>query len=119
MIVRGFDDEFYVPHSRHSYVKLEDVQKVPDLKVISTSKEAGLYIAASADKKQIFVTGHSEYDADTLSKEYFRDLDQGLPINIPCNYFSDDNPKNPPVGRWRSHANLLFSINSAGEFFSA
>lgn len=109
MLVRGFDDEFYVPHSRHSYVKLEDVQAVPNLKIISTSKEAGLYIAASADKKQIFVTGHSEYDSDTLAKEYFRDLDAGKPIDIPCNYFIDDNPENPPVVSWRAHANLLFS----------
>lgn len=109
MLVRGFDDEFYVPHSRHSYVKLEDVRAVPELNVIATSSEAGLYIAASADKKQIFVTGHSEYDADTLSKEYFRDLDAGKPIDIPCNYFMEDNPENPPVVTWRSHANLLFS----------
>ena len=109
MLVRGFDDVFYVPHSRHSYVKLEDVEAVPELKVISTSKEAGLYIAASADKKQIFVTGHSEYDADTLSKEYFRDLDAGKPIDIPVNYFKDDNPEKSPVVTWRSHANLLFS----------
>lgn len=109
MLVRGFDDEFYVPHSRHSYVKLEDVEAVPELRVIATSKEAGLYIAASADKKQIFVTGHSEYDSDTLAKEYFRDLDAGLPIDIPCNYFLDDNPENPPVVSWRAHANLLFS----------
>lgn len=109
MLVRGFDDVFYVPHSRHSYVKLEDVEKVPELKVISTSKEAGLYIAASKDKKQIFVTGHSEYDSDTLSKEYFRDLDSGKPIDIPVNYFLDDNPDNPPVVSWRAHANLLFS----------
>ena len=109
MLVRGFDDVFYVPHSRHSYVKLEDVENVPELKVISTSKEAGLYIAASKDKKQIFVTGHSEYDSDTLSKEYFRDLDAGKPIDIPVNYFLDDNPDNPPVVSWRAHANLLFS----------
>ncbi|MBQ4629656.1 MAG: homoserine O-succinyltransferase [Clostridia bacterium] len=109
MLTRGFDDEFYVPHSRHSYVKLEDVEAVDDLRIISTSKQAGLYIAASKDKKQIFVTGHSEYDADTLSKEYFRDLDQGKEIDVPKNYFIDDNPENPPVVRWRAHANLLFS----------
>lgn len=109
MLVRGFDDEFYVPHSRHSHVKLEDVEAVPELRVIATSKEAGLYIAASADKKQIFVTGHSEYDSDTLANEYFRDLNAGKPIEIPCNYFIDDNPDNPPVVSWRAHANLLFS----------
>ncbi|MBE7049543.1 MAG: homoserine O-succinyltransferase [Ruminococcaceae bacterium] len=109
MLVRGFDDVFYVPHSRHSYVKLEDVENEPELKIISTSKEAGLYIAASKDKKQIFVTGHSEYDPDTLSKEYFRDIDAGKPIDIPVNYFKDDNPEKSPVVTWRSHANLLFS----------
>ena len=108
-IFRGFDDEFYVPHSRHSYVKLEDVEAVPELRVIATSKEAGLYIAASADKKQIFVTGHSEYDSDTLANEYFRDLNEGKEIEIPKNYFPDDNPKKAPVISWRAHANLLFS----------
>ena len=109
MLVRGFDDEFYVPHSRNSYVKQEDINAEPDLVTISTSKEAGVYIVASKDKKRIFVTGHSEYDADTLSKEYFRDLDAGIDIEIPKNYFAGDNPKNKPVVTWRSHANLLFS----------
>ena len=109
MLVRGFDDEFYAPHSRNSYVKQEDINNVSDLVTISSSKEAGVYIVASKDKKQIFVTGHSEYDADTLAKEYFRDLDAGLDIDIPQNYFLGDNPKNKPVVTWRSHANLLFS----------
>lgn len=109
MLVRGFDDEFYVPHSRYSYVKQEDIDKNPDLLTIATSDEAGVYIVASSDKKQFFVTGHSEYDADTLAKEYFRDVDAGLDIKIPKNYFEDDNPAKPPVVTWRSHANLLFS----------
>ncbi len=109
MLVRGFDDEFYVPHSRHSYVKSEDIDKNPDLLTIASSPDAGVYIVASSDKKQIFVTGHSEYDADTLSKEYFRDVEAGLDIDIPKNYFAGDNPSNPPVVTWRSHANLLFS----------
>ena len=109
MLVRGFDDVFYVPHSRHSYVKLEDVEKVPELKVISTSKEAGLYIAASKDKKQIFVTGHSEYDIDTLEKEYLRDKNAGLPIHVPVNYYPNDDDTKPPIVRWRGHANLLYS----------
>jgi len=109
MLVRGFDDEFYAPHSRNSYVKQEDINAEPDLVTISTSKEAGVYIVASKDKKRIFVTGHSEYDADTLAKEYFRDLDAGIDIKIPKNYFPGDNPKNKPVVTWRSHANLLFS----------
>lgn len=109
MLVRGFDDEFYVPHSRYSYIKQEDIDKNPDLLTIATSDEAGVYIVASSDKKQFFVTGHSEYDADTLAKEYFRDVDAGLDIKIPKNYFEDDNPAKPPVVTWRSHANLLFS----------
>jgi homoserine O-succinyltransferase len=108
-LMRGLDDEFYVPHSRHSYVKLEDVEAVPDLKVIATSKEAGLYIAASADKKQIFVTGHSEYDPETLKTEYLRDKNLGLPIHVPENYFPNDDDTQPPVVRWRGHAHLLFS----------
>lgn len=109
MLVRGFDDEFYVPHSRYSYVKKEDIDACPDLVTIASSDEAGIYIVASLDKKQIFVTGHSEYDADTLAKEYFRDVDAGLDIDIPKNYFADDNPENEPVVTWRSHANLFFS----------
>ena len=109
MLVRGFDDEFYAPHSRNSYVKQEDINSEPDLVTISTSKEAGVYIVASKDKKRIFVTGHSEYDADTLAKEYFRDLEAGIDIKVPQNYFVDDNPKNKPIVKWRSHANLLFS----------
>lgn len=109
MLVRGFDDEFYVPHSRYSYIKQSDVDAVDDLVTIASSDDAGIYIVASTDKKQIFVTGHSEYDADTLSKEYFRDVDAGLEIDIPKNYFEDDNPKNEPVVTWRAHANLLFS----------
>ncbi len=109
MLVRGFDDEFYAPHSRHSYVRREDIDASPDLLIIASSEEAGVYIVASSDKKQIFVTGHSEYDADTLSKEYFRDADGGLDIDVPKNYFPDDNPSNEPIVTWRSHANLLFS----------
>lgn len=109
MLVRGFDDEFFAPHSRHSYVKTEDVKAVKDLVIIASSKEAGVYIVASKDKKQIFVTGHSEYDSDTLAKEYFRDIDAGKKIDVPCNYFPDDNPKNAPKVSWRAHANLLFS----------
>ena len=109
MLVRGFDDCFYAPHSRHSYVKTEDIKAVPDLNIIAESDEAGVYIAASSDKKQIFITGHSEYDSDTLAKEYFRDIENGMPIDIPKNYFTDDDPAKPPIVRWRAHANLLFS----------
>ncbi len=109
MLVRGFDDEFYAPHSRNSHVLTEDIEACKDLDIIAVSEKAGVYIAASIDKKQIYVTGHSEYDKDTLAKEYFRDVDAGLPIEVPQNYFPDDNPENEPVVKWRSHANLLFS----------
>lgn len=109
MLVRGFDDVFYAPHSRYSTVDISEVKKVSELQIISTSKEAGIYIVASKDKKQIFVTGHSEYDSDTLKLEYERDINLGKDIEMPKNYFIDDNPKMAPVVRWRSHANLLFS----------
>ncbi len=109
MLVRGFDDVFFAPHSRYSTVDINEVKKVSELQIISTSKEAGVYIVASKDKKQIFVTGHSEYDSDTLKLEYERDVNLGKDMEIPKNYFIDDNPKMAPVVRWRSHANLLFS----------
>ncbi len=108
MLMRGFDDVFYVPHSRHSTVNTEDIKKCPSLQLVSESKEAGAYIITSKDKKQIFVTGHSEYDRDTLRLEYERDVNLGKDIQIPKNYFADDNPQKQPVVRWRSHANLLF-----------
>ncbi len=109
ILFRGFDDTFMVPHSRHTEVRIEDVEKVPELKILSTSKEAGLYVAATKHGRQIFVTGHSEYDADTLAKEYFRDKDAGLPIHVPCNYFPDDDDTKDPIMTWRAHANLLYS----------
>ena len=109
ILFRGFDDEFMVPHSRHTEVRLSDVEKVPELKILSTSDEAGLYVAMTDQGRQIFVTGHSEYDADTLAKEYFRDKDQGLPIDVPKNYFPDDDDTKPPIVNWRAHANLLYS----------
>ena len=109
ILFRGFDDVFMVPHSRHTTVDLEDIKKVKELKVLSTSKEAGVYAVSTKNGKQIFITGHSEYDADTLLNEYNRDVSQGLPIEPPKNYFKDDNPKKPPVVSWRSHANLLYS----------
>ena len=109
ILFRGFDDEFMVPHSRHTEVRLSDVEKVPELKILSTSDEAGLYVAMTDQGRQIFVTGHSEYDADTLAKEYFRDKAQGLPIDVPKNYFPDDDDTKPPIVNWRAHANLLYS----------
>ena len=109
MLLRGFDDEFMVPHSRHTTVKLEDVKKCKDIKILAVSDEAGLYAAATTKGKQIFITGHSEYDRDTLKKEYLRDLDAGLSPQIPCNYFPDDDPGKDPVVTWRGHANLIYT----------
>lgn len=109
ILFRGFDDEFFVPHSRHTTIKREDIEKVPELKILSTSDDAGVYVVSTAQGRQIFVTGHSEYDADTLYKEYKRDVDAGLPIEVPKNYFPDDDPTKTPVMNWRGHANLLYS----------
>lgn len=109
ILFRGFDDVFYAPHSRNSTVDINDVKCIPDLKVLASSKKAGLYACMTAGGKQIFITGHSEYEADTLAKEYFRDKDKGIDIKVPENYFPDDNPQNPPLVSWRAHANLLFS----------
>lgn len=108
-LLRGFDDVFYVPHSRHSEVRREDIEKVPELEILAESAEAGVYIIRSRDDRQIFVTGHSEYDPLTLKTEYDRDVAKGLEIKIPKNYFPDDDPTKPPVTKWRGHANLLFS----------
>ena len=109
ILFRGFDDVFMVPHSRHTEVRREDVEKIPELKILASSDEAGLYVAMTDQGRQIFVTGHSEYDADTLAKEYFRDKEQGLPIDVPKHYFPNDDDTKPPVMNWRSHANLLYS----------
>lgn len=107
-IFRGFDDVFYAPHSRYTEVRREDLEKVPDLTILSESEEAGVYMAMARNGREFFVTGHSEYSPETLDTEYKRDLKKGLSIEIPCNYYKDNNPKNSPVVRWRSHANLLF-----------
>ena len=109
ILFRGFDDVFMVPHSRHTTIDIEDVKKCKELKILSTSKEAGVYAMATDKGKQIFITGHSEYDANTLATEYFRDLSAGKPIKVPVNYFPDDNPENEPKVTWRAHANLLYS----------
>ena len=109
ILFRGFDDVFMVPHSRHTEVKAEDIKQVKELKILSTSEEAGVYAVSTKRGKQIFITGHSEYDRDTLANEYFRDVNENKPIEIPKNYFPDDNPKKSPVVTWRSHANLLYS----------
>jgi len=109
ILMRGFDDEFMVPHSRHTTVKIEDVKKCKDIKILACSEKAGLYAAATKNGKQIFITGHSEYDRDTLKKEYLRDKDAGLNPKVPENYFPDDNPEKDPVVTWRGHANLIYS----------
>ncbi len=108
-LLRGFDDEFYVPHSRHTGFRKEDIEKVAEIDILSESDEAGVYIAASKDGRQIFVTGHSEYDANTLKSEYDRDVALGEDIKLPKNYFKDDNPEKEPIVKWRGHSNLLFS----------
>ena len=108
-ILRGFDYEFYAPHSRYTTVLKEDIASVKSLDILAESDEAGVYLVAEKDGSRFFVTGHSEYDTDTLDKEYKRDLAKGLPIEMPVNYYKDDNPDNAPVVRWRGHANLLFS----------
>jgi homoserine O-succinyltransferase/O-acetyltransferase len=107
-ILRGFDDVFYVPHSRHTEIRREDILKVPELTILSESKESGVYMVASLNGRELFLTGHSEYSPETLDNEYKRDLAKDLPIEMPKNYYQDDNPDNPPVVRWRSQANMLF-----------
>ena len=109
ILFRGFDDVFMAPHSRHTTVDIDDIKKCEYLKILASSNEAGVYAISTAEGRQIFITGHSEYDADTLANEYFRDLNEGKPIEIPKNYFPEDNPQNEPIVTWRSHANLLFS----------
>ena len=109
MLLRGFDDVFMVPHSRHTAINREDVEKVDALKILASSDEAGVSIITTDKGRQIFVTGHLEYDADTLKKEYDRDIAKGDKIDVPKNYFPDDNPEKAPLVTWRSNANLLFS----------
>lgn len=108
-LLRGFDDNFPAPHSRHTEVRTEDINKCPGLRVLSTSTEAGAYIIAKADGRQVFVTGHAEYDIETLAGEYFRDLSRGLAIEPPKNYFPNNDPSRKPLVTWRSHAHLLFT----------
>ena len=109
ILFRGFDDVFNVPHSRHTTVLREDIEKVPELKILAESDEAGVYAVMTENGKQIFITGHSEYDRDTLKNEYLRDIAANKPIEIPKNYFPNDNPELPPIVKWRAHANLIYS----------
>jgi homoserine O-succinyltransferase len=107
-LLRGFDDTFCVPQSRHTEVRREDIEKVPELEILSESKESGVYLVGRRDGRQFFITGHSEYDPGTLKKEYDRDVAKGLPIKVPKNYYPYDDPSKEPMVSWRSHANLLF-----------
>lgn len=108
-LLRGFDSCFYAPHSRHTEIRRKDIDKVAALETLSESAESGVYIVISRDGRQIFVTGHSEYDPHTLAEEYRRDLAKGEKITLPRHYFQDDDPNKPPIVTWRSHANLLFA----------
>ena len=109
ILLRGFDDEFWAPHSRHTTIRREDIEATPGLKILASSEEAGVYIVMNKEGRQIFVTGHSEYDPDTLEREYLRDKYQGLPIQVPRNYYPDDDDSKAPLVRWRGHGNLLYS----------
>ena len=109
ILFRGFDDVFLAPHSRHTGILREDVEAVPALKILASSDIAGVYAIMTDQGRQVFITGHSEYDADTLKNEYLRDKSQGLEIAVPVNYFPDDDPSKEPPVTWRSHANLLYS----------
>ncbi len=109
MLLRGFDDEFMVPHSRHTTVRREDIEAVPELKILASSPEAGVYAISTEGGRQIFITGHSEYDRDTLKNEYLRDKNAGLPIDVPKNYFPNDDDTLEPRVTWRGHANLIYS----------
>jgi homoserine O-succinyltransferase len=108
-LLRGFDDVFYAPHSRHTEIRRADIDKIPELKVLAESDEAGVYIVGTHDGRQIFVTGHSEYDPLTLKREYDRDVAAGLPISVPVNYYPGNDPTRSPVVSWRGHAHLLFA----------
>lgn len=108
-LFRGFDDEFYAPHSRHTEIRKEDIEKVAQLQLLSDSEEAGVYIVGSNDGRQVFITGHSEYDSGTLKAEYDRDISRGLTIAIPKNYYPNDDPSREPMVKWRGHSNLLFA----------
>ncbi|MBR7020469.1 MAG: homoserine O-succinyltransferase [Lachnospiraceae bacterium] len=108
-LVRGFDDEFYMPHSRHTTVDPEDIRNHPDLTIMAESDEAGVFLVMAKEGRQIFVLGHPEYDRVTLDKEYKRDLDKGLPIDLPKNYYPNDDSNERPLLMWRGHANTLYT----------
>ena len=108
-LTRGLDDVFYAPHSRHTEVRREDIEKVEELDILSESEEAGIFIVANKNRRQVFISGHLEYERNTRSDEYFRDVNKGLNIEVPKNYFPDDNPSLEPMVTWRGSANVVFS----------
>jgi homoserine O-succinyltransferase len=108
-LMRGFDEVFFAPHSRHTTIKKEDVLKHKDLRILAESPDSGVHILSNENGRMIFILGHQEYDKETLGNEYFRDVDKGLPIDVPKNYFKGDDPSKEPIFRWRAHASLLFT----------
>lgn len=109
LLLKGFDEQFYVPHSRNTEVRREDIEQVPQLEILTSSPISGVHIVANKNGRQYFITGHSEYDRDTIAGEYFRDRDKGIDIHVPYNYFPEDDPSKTPRMTWRCHANLMFS----------
>ncbi|MCQ2479714.1 MAG: homoserine O-succinyltransferase, partial [Clostridia bacterium] len=106
---RGFDDTFYVPHSRYTYVDRKDIESIDGLKILASSPEAGVHIVSTAGGRQFFIMGHAEYDALTLDAEYRRDINSGVKIDVPKNYYPDNDPSKEPIVSWRSHGNLLYT----------
>ncbi|MCQ2470486.1 MAG: homoserine O-succinyltransferase [Clostridia bacterium] len=109
MLLRGFDDTFYVPHSRYTYVDRKDIESIDGLKILASSPEAGVHIVSTAGGRQFFIMGHAEYDALTLDAEYRRDINSGVKIDVPKNYYPDNDPSKEPIVSWRSHGNLLYT----------
>lgn len=109
ILLRGFDDQFYAPHSRYTDISIEEIKNNPELKLLAASEEAGALLIASRDRKHVMITGHLEYESDSLAQEYKRDVTKGLKIHIPENYFPNNDPSEPPINRWRSHGHLFFS----------
>lgn len=108
-LLRGFDESFYVPHSRHTEIRFEDIALCKDLQILTYSEQSGIHLVSDLECRNFYATGHSEYDADTLAKEYFRDVDKGLPIKVPFNYFPDNDPTKKPLVTWRNVGTLMFT----------
>ena len=108
-LLRGFDESFYVPHSRHTEIRFEDIALCKDLQILTYSEQSGIHLVSDLECRNFYATGHSEYDAETLAKEYFRDVDKGLPIKVPFNYFPDDDPTKKPIVTWRNVGTLMFT----------